>query len=129
MTYATGRRYLDADSHLMEMPGFLDPFIEHDMRDRLRDGGMRRLAPLLERAADDADRRRSDPEARAALERLFALEDEAMADGRIGSDFVTITATPKRETPGAAFRRVAGRVAASIGVRTAARPGRAERPG
>jgi SAM-dependent methyltransferase len=54
----------------------------------------------------------ADPEARAALERLFALEDEAMADGRIGSDFVTITAVPKRWALGAALRRFAGRVAA-----------------
>lgn len=69
----------------------------------------------------------ADPEARAALERLFALEDEAMADGRIGSDFVTITATPKRETPGAALRRLARRAAASLGARTVALSGRAGR--
>jgi SAM-dependent methyltransferase len=54
-----------------------------------------------------------DPEARSALERLFALEDEAMADGRIGSDFATFAAVPKRETLGAAFRRFAGRRASS----------------
>ena len=29
---------------------------------------------------------------RAELERLFAAEDRAMAEGRIGSDFMTITA-------------------------------------
>jgi SAM-dependent methyltransferase len=51
----------------------------------------------------------ADLEARSALERLFALEDEAMADGRIGSDFVTLTAVPKRWTLGVAFRRFAGR--------------------
>ena len=51
----------------------------------------------------------ADPEARSALERLFALEDEAMADGRIASDFVAITAVPKRETLRTAFRRFAGR--------------------
>lgn len=64
----------------------------------------------------------ADPEARSALERLFALEDEAMADGRIGSDFVTFTAVPKRGTLGAALRRVAGRAAASFAGRPAARP-------
>jgi SAM-dependent methyltransferase len=53
----------------------------------------------------------ADPEASSALERLFALEDQAMADGRIGSDFVTLTAVPKRGTLGAALRRFSGRVA------------------
>ena len=51
----------------------------------------------------------ADPEARSALERLFALEDEAMADGRIGSDFAAFTAVPKRWAFGAALRRFAGR--------------------
>ena len=32
MTYATGRRYLDADSHLMELPGFLDDHVVPAMR-------------------------------------------------------------------------------------------------
>lgn len=35
------------------------------------------------------------PEDRAVLQQLFDMEDQAMADGRIGSDFATITATPK----------------------------------
>lgn len=50
----------------------------------------------------------ADPEARSALERLFALEDEAMADGRIGSDFVTLAGVPKRGALRAALRRFAG---------------------
>jgi O-antigen biosynthesis protein len=36
--------------------------------------------------------RLDDPGDRAALERFFAIEDEAMADGRIGSDFVVMVA-------------------------------------
>lgn len=35
MTYATGRRYLDADSHLMELPGFLRDHADPDMREAL----------------------------------------------------------------------------------------------
>lgn len=35
MPYATGRRFLDADSHLMELPGFLRDHAEASMRDRL----------------------------------------------------------------------------------------------
>jgi SAM-dependent methyltransferase len=54
----------------------------------------------------------ADPEARSALERLFALEDEAMADGRIGSDFVAVAAVPKPLTLGEAAKRFVGRAAA-----------------
>ena len=28
MPYADGRAILDADSHLMELPGFLEPYME-----------------------------------------------------------------------------------------------------
>ena len=33
--YAHGRRFLDADSHIMELPGFLEPFADPAVRDRL----------------------------------------------------------------------------------------------
>jgi uncharacterized protein len=72
MTYARGRPMLDADSHLMELPGFLDPFIEDTMRDRLRGRSMARLAPVLDAATAAADRRRADAGARAeAQDRLL----------------------------------------------------------
>ncbi len=35
MTYAAGRRLLDADSHIMELPDFLTTHADPDMRDRL----------------------------------------------------------------------------------------------
>lgn len=48
------------------------------------------------------------PEDRASLERLFAVEDAAMADGRIGSDFVTVTAVRRRlPRAGAVWRQLA----------------------
>jgi SAM-dependent methyltransferase len=53
-----------------------------------------------------------DPEARAALDNLFALEDSAMRDGRIDSDFVVVTAVPRRLTPTYLTRRAACAVAA-----------------
>ncbi len=34
-TYVSGRRYLDADSHIMELPGFIEPFADPAIRDRL----------------------------------------------------------------------------------------------
>jgi predicted TIM-barrel fold metal-dependent hydrolase len=36
MVYATGRRYLDADSHLMELPGWLDRYADPGIRERIR---------------------------------------------------------------------------------------------
>ena len=68
MSYADGRPILDADSHLMELPGFLDPFIEADMRDRLRNREMKALVPMLDKATANAAARRSDPAARAEAE-------------------------------------------------------------
>ena len=74
MSYAGGRPTLDADSHLMELPGFLDPFIESPMRERLRGRGMERLAPVLDAATEAAERRGRDAEARAAAEERLLVD-------------------------------------------------------
>jgi predicted TIM-barrel fold metal-dependent hydrolase len=74
MSYAGSRPTLDADSHLMELPGFLDPYIEQPMRDRLRGRSMRRVAPLLDTATAAAERRRHDPELRREAERRLLLD-------------------------------------------------------
>jgi predicted TIM-barrel fold metal-dependent hydrolase len=72
MTYAGGRTVLDADSHVMELAGFLDEFIEPAQRDRLRRGGMDKLESLLSEAEERAAKRRVDPaEAGVAEERLM----------------------------------------------------------
>jgi predicted TIM-barrel fold metal-dependent hydrolase len=68
MSYAAGRPMLDADSHLMELPGFLDPFMEPDMLDRLRGRTMARLAPMLDQATAAAEQRRTDDATRAEAE-------------------------------------------------------------
>jgi predicted TIM-barrel fold metal-dependent hydrolase len=72
--YAAGRRILDADSHLMELPGFLDPFIESDLRERLRDRGMRRLTGVLDDATHNAELRRSSGDARSRAEERLLLD-------------------------------------------------------
>jgi uncharacterized protein len=78
MTYAAGRRILDADSHLMELPGFLDAHIVPRMLGRLRGRSMERLRPVLDRAIERAERRATDPTLAAkARERL--LEDKGWA--------------------------------------------------
>lgn len=74
MTYVEGRPALDADSHLMELPGFLDPFIEASMVERLRGRSMARVAPLLDSATAAADRRRRDVEARAEAEARLLVD-------------------------------------------------------
>lgn len=74
MTYLGGRRALDADSHLMEMPGFLDPFIESGMRGRLRDPQMTALAGVLRHATEAADARAADADARAQAEERLLLD-------------------------------------------------------
>lgn len=72
MSYAGGRPILDADSHLMELPGFLDDHIEPDLLDRLRGRSMSRLQPVLDDARAHAAKRASDPAAAArAEERLW----------------------------------------------------------
>src|SRR5690349_7395234 len=73
MTYAGDRLILDADSHLMELADFLDPFIDDSQRDRLKRKGMEALQPVLEGAMAKAEERRTNPvKAAEAAERLWA---------------------------------------------------------
>jgi predicted TIM-barrel fold metal-dependent hydrolase len=81
MSYAAGRQILDADSHLMELPGFLDPFIEASMRDRLKDRAMARLTPVLDQATSRAEARRSDPGLRAKAEERLLRDKGWLAMG------------------------------------------------
>ena len=74
MSYAGGRPTLDADSHLMELPGFLDPFIEESMRDRLLTRSLDRLAPVFDAATDAAGRRSTDPAEQAAAEQRLLVD-------------------------------------------------------
>ena len=59
MTYAGTRDILDADSHVMELPDFLDEFVEPDVAERLRRRPIEVAAPLVEEAVSRAERRRS----------------------------------------------------------------------
>lgn len=55
MAYAQGRTYYDADSHLMELSGWLQEYADPDVRDRIRPlqlGGAGRLAEEAVRAAE-----------------------------------------------------------------------------
>jgi predicted TIM-barrel fold metal-dependent hydrolase len=72
MAETTSRTILDADSHIMELADFLDPFIDDAQRDRLKRHRMGALEPVLDRAIEKAEERRADPaKAAAAEERLW----------------------------------------------------------
>ncbi len=68
MTYAGSRDVLDADSHLMELDGFLDPYLDPALRGRLRRQQVEALRPVLEDATARAEQRRADPVRQAEAE-------------------------------------------------------------
>jgi uncharacterized protein len=66
LTYAGGRTILDADSHVMELPDFLDDFIEESYRARLRRDRFSQFQPLIEKARLRAEERSASPNADAS---------------------------------------------------------------
>jgi uncharacterized protein len=74
MSYAGGRPTLDADSHIMELPGFLDPFIESSMLDRLRERSGRLPASMFDKAKERVGIRRDDAARRAEAEERLLLD-------------------------------------------------------
>ena len=68
MAYAEGRIYYDADSHVMELEGWLQPFADPDVRERLRPLYLGGAGKLASDALSAAERRRGDAEAARALE-------------------------------------------------------------
>jgi predicted TIM-barrel fold metal-dependent hydrolase len=81
MAYAGNRQILDADSHLMELPGFLDPYIEPELLGRLRGREMASFAPVLDRATRLAEARRADAAKAAKAEERLLLDKGWMAMG------------------------------------------------
>lgn len=86
MTYAGTREIFDADSHVMELPGFLDDFIEPSFRGRLRDLEVEALRPALRKASARADVRRSDPAAAARADDHLMEDKGWMAVGAFAPD-------------------------------------------
>lgn len=74
MSYTGERPTLDADSHLMELPGFLDPYIEHSMRDRLHRRPLDKVASVVDAATSAADRRTRDADARRESEQRLLVD-------------------------------------------------------
>ncbi len=74
MSYAGGRPTLDADSHIMELPGFLDPFIESSMLERLRERSSRLPEPRFDEVRERVRARRDDAARRAEAEERLLLD-------------------------------------------------------
>ena len=70
MAYAEGRVYLDADSHIMELPGWLESYTDPGVRDRIRplSSTLGAAGAFADRAVADAEARKGDHEAAARLE-------------------------------------------------------------
>ncbi|MGV3760785.1 MAG: amidohydrolase family protein [Actinomycetota bacterium] len=74
MSYAGARPTLDADSHIMELPGFLDPFIESSMRERLHERSGLVPATAFDKARAQAEVRKADAARRAEAEARLLLD-------------------------------------------------------
>src|ERR1700722_16360584 len=68
MPYAEGRTYYDADSHIMELPSWLEDFADSRTKDILRPLYLGGAGALAEQALADAERRKGDVDAAASLE-------------------------------------------------------------
>lgn len=76
MPYATGRRFLDADSHLMELPDFLRDHAEASMRDRMPPIGISAGGMLGEALADLTEQGGLPPD---RVDELVAMGDDLIA--------------------------------------------------
>jgi predicted TIM-barrel fold metal-dependent hydrolase len=65
MAYVEGRIVHDADSHVMEVPGFLDDFVEARFQPALVAAGLFDRRPGFRAKVPDLERRREDPQWRA----------------------------------------------------------------
>jgi len=81
MSYAGGRTILDADSHVMELADFLDPYLDPEDRDRLKRRTMDALEPVLRQAVERREQRREDEGARALAEERLMVDKGWFAMG------------------------------------------------
>ena len=68
MTYAGTRDILDADSHIMELPGWLEEFADPNDRELIGPLYLGAAGAMADREIEKAEARRSDPDAAARLE-------------------------------------------------------------
>ncbi len=68
MSYLQGRTYYDADSHLMELNGWLPKYADPAIRDKIRPLYLGAAGALADKSMKDAQARKADPEAARKLE-------------------------------------------------------------
>jgi predicted TIM-barrel fold metal-dependent hydrolase len=68
MPYLEGRRFYDADSHLMELNGWLQKYADSNVREKLRPLYLGGAGAMAEQSIKDAQTRRTDPQAARSLE-------------------------------------------------------------
>jgi predicted TIM-barrel fold metal-dependent hydrolase len=68
MPYAEGRIYHDADSHIMELPDWIEGYADPGVRERLRPLALGAAGALAEKAVAEASARRDDPARTEAAE-------------------------------------------------------------
>ncbi len=69
MTYVEGRTIYDADSHVMELPNWLESYADPEIRDRLKPLYLGGAGALAEQAVAEASARHDDPERAEEAER------------------------------------------------------------
>jgi uncharacterized protein len=68
MPYLEGRTFYDADSHLMELNGWLQKYADSNVREKLRPVYLGGAGAMAEQSIKDAQTRRTDPQAARSLE-------------------------------------------------------------
>jgi hypothetical protein len=68
MPYLEGRTFYDADSHLMELNGWLPKYADPSIREKIRPLYLGGAGAHAEQSIKDAEERRKNPEAALALE-------------------------------------------------------------
>lgn len=86
MTYAGTREIMDADSHVMELPGFLDRYLEPELEGRLKPLDVEALRPALDSAVARAEARRQDAAVAVAAEEHLLTDKGWFALGAFGPD-------------------------------------------
>lgn len=81
MAYAGSRTVMDADSHLMELPDFLDSYLPADQVAGLQKGMFAARRELIDRAVEEAARRREDVERAAEAEQRLLRDKGWLAMG------------------------------------------------
>src|SRR5436305_5065713 len=86
MSYAGTREILDADSHVMELPDFLEEFVEPEIAERLRREAFEAAKPLIHEAVTRAQARQADADHATSAEERLLVEKGWLAMGAFDAE-------------------------------------------